>query len=132
MTTLTAKARRSADAHEYNSNLSACPGHQILTVISDKWATLVIAALADGPLRYGELRRIIAGASAKMLTQTLRRLEREGLVNRTVTLQVPVRVDYELTRLGQSLLPVQRAIRDWAEMHIEDVLAARERYDQVT
>ena len=91
--------------------------------------TLIVAALADGPLRHAELSRIVAGASQKMLTQTLRKLEREGLVSRTVTGAVPPRVDYELTGLGYGLLPIQRAIKAWAEQHIEDVHAARDRFD---
>ena len=101
----------------------------MLATLSDKWVTLVISALADGPLRYSGLSRTIPGASQKMLTQTLRTLERDGLVSRTVTAAVPVRVDYELTPLGHSLLPVQRAIKAWAETHIEQVHQARADYD---
>jgi DNA-binding HxlR family transcriptional regulator len=89
----------------------------------------VLSALADGPLRYSQISRTIAGASQKMLTQTLRKLERSGLITRAVTAAVPVRVDYELTPLGQSLLPIQRAIKAWAEQNIEQVQAARETYD---
>jgi DNA-binding HxlR family transcriptional regulator len=112
----------------YNANLKECPGHQLLATLSDKWVTLVLDALAEGPLRYNELSRIVAGASQKMLTQTLRTLERDGLVARSVTPAVPVRVDYELTPLGETLLPVQRAIKTWAETHIEEVHAARAAY----
>lgn len=130
MTTLTAQQRRESQARTYNANLRECPGHQVLAVLSDKWVTLVVSALADGPLRYNALSRVVAGASQKMLTQTVRRLEREGIVARTVTPDVPVRVDYELTGLGWTLLPVQRAIKDWAEAHIDEVEAARERYDR--
>jgi DNA-binding HxlR family transcriptional regulator len=90
---------------------------------------LVLAALSNGPQRYNEIARTVAGVSQKMLTQTLRTLERDGLATRTVTPTVPVRVDYELTDLGQSLLPVMRAIKDWAEAHMDDVLLARSRYD---
>lgn len=130
MATATAEARREARAREYNANLRECPGHQILAVLSDKWVTLVVSALADGPLRYNQLSRIVAGASQKMLTQTVRRLEREGIVTRTVTPEVPVRVEYELTDLGWNLLPLQRAIKDWAETHIAQVEDARRRYDE--
>jgi DNA-binding HxlR family transcriptional regulator len=91
--------------------------------------TLIVDALADGPLRHAELARIVAGASQKMLTQTLRKLERDGLVGRTVTASVPPRVDYGLTPLGRSLLPIQRAIKTWAETHIEAVHHARDLYD---
>ncbi|GAA1666608.1 helix-turn-helix domain-containing protein [Fodinicola feengrottensis] len=130
MATLSAAGRRDAESRDYNANLAECPGHQLLATLSDKWVTLVLSALADGPLRYSGISRIVAGASQKMLTQTLRKLERDGLVARSVTPSVPVRVDYELTALGESLLPVQRAIKTWAETHIEDVATAREAYDQ--
>jgi DNA-binding HxlR family transcriptional regulator len=128
MPTMTAAARREQERKEFNANLKECPGHQLLATLSDKWVTLVTAALADGPQRYNELSRTIAGASQKMLTQTLRTLERDGLVARTVTPTVPVRVDYELTELGRSLLPIQRAIKTWAETHITEVHAARDAY----
>ncbi|GHJ47200.1 transcriptional regulator [Catellatospora sp. TT07R-123] len=129
MATVSAAQRREQERYEYNAFLSECPGHQLLATLSDKWVTLAISALADGPLRYSGLSRVIPGASQKMLTQTLRTLERDGLVSRTVTPSVPVRVDYELTALGHSLLPVQRAIKSWAETHIEQVHQAREAYD---
>lgn len=129
MPTMTASAMRGQSKHEYNANLRECPGHQLLATLSDKWVTLILSALAEGPQRYNELSRTIAGASQKMLTQTLRTLERDGLVTRTVTPSVPVRVDYELTDLGSSLLPICRRIKDWAETHIEEVDAARTTYD---
>lgn len=128
MATMTAAARRRQQQDHYNANLKVCPGHQLLATLSDKWVTLVLSALADGPLRYSEISRVVAGASQKMLTQTLRKLERDGLVTRTVTPSVPVRVDYELTPLGTSLLPVQLAIKEWAEAHIAEVETARQRY----
>jgi DNA-binding HxlR family transcriptional regulator len=128
MPTMTAAARRAQSKREYNANLRECPGHQLLATLSDKWVTLVLSALADGPQRYNELSRTISGASQKMLTQTLRTLERDGLVARTVTPSVPVRVDYELTSLGTDLLPLTRAIKDWAETHIDEVNAARAAY----
>jgi DNA-binding HxlR family transcriptional regulator len=105
------------------------PSRQVLDALSDKWATLVLTALADSPRRYSELSRTIAGVSQKMLTQTLRMLERDGLVSRTMTVSVPVRVDYELTALGRTLLPVVRAIKDWSETHIAEVHADRGAYD---
>ena len=120
MTTQTAAQRRAQAGREYNANLRECPGHEVLATLSDRWVTLVLSALADGPLRHSELRRTVAGATQKMLTQTLRKLEREGLVSRTVA---------ALTVLGRSLLPVQRAVKEWAESHIAEVHAAREEYD---
>ncbi|MFI6480902.1 winged helix-turn-helix transcriptional regulator [Nonomuraea sp. NPDC050663] len=130
MATMSAADRREVLRREYNANLAECPGHEILATLSDKWVTLVLSALADGPLRHSEIARIVAGATQKMLTQTLRKLERDGLVQRTVTASVPPRVDYELTELGLGLLPIQRAVKAWAESHIAEVHAARARYDK--
>ena len=130
MPTRTAAERRERQRSEYNAYLAECPGHELLATLSDKWVTLVLSALADGSHRYSELSRTVAGASQKMLTQTLRKLERDGLITRTVTASVPVRTDYALTELGETLLPVQRAIKTWAETHIEQVHAARAEYQQ--
>ena len=129
MVTRSAAERRDEAQRAYNANLAECPGHDLLGTLSDKWLTLVVAALADGPLRYAELSREVAGASQKMLTQTLRKLERDGLVTRSVTAAVPVQVSYELTALGHELLPLQRAIKSWAETHITEVHRARAAYD---
>ncbi|RAY11584.1 transcriptional regulator [Actinomadura craniellae] len=114
---------------ECDANVIGGPGHEVLVMLSDKWVTLIVSALAGGPRRHSELARTVHGATRKMLTQTLRKLERNGLVTRTVTPSVPPRVDYELTRLGRSLLPHQRALKSWAESNIETIYAARERYD---
>jgi DNA-binding HxlR family transcriptional regulator len=129
MPTATADQRRQEARRRYNANLAECPGHEVLGVLSDKWVTLVVAALADGPLRHADVARTVAGATQKMLTETLRKLERDGLISRTVTPSVPARVDYALTPLGQDLLPLQRGIKAWAEAHIEHVHSARARYD---
>ncbi|MEC3956641.1 helix-turn-helix domain-containing protein [Nocardia sp. CDC153] len=129
MTTTTAAQRREQAKHDYNAFLAACPTHQMLDTISDKWVCLILAALGPGPLRYGEIRTIVAAVSNKMLTQTLRTLERDGLVTRAMTAQVPVRVDYSLTPLGQTLLPVLSQLQQWAEGHMDDVLAARAEFD---
>ncbi|MFI8961382.1 winged helix-turn-helix transcriptional regulator [Streptomyces sp. NPDC053493] len=130
MATRTAAERRADARRAYDAYLAECPSRQLLDRISDKWVTLLLNALADGPRRYAELGRTVAGVSQKMLTQTLRGLERDGLVTRTVTPSVPVRVDYALTPLGVSLLPVVRAIKEWADGHIEEVAAARAEYDR--
>ncbi|MGW4090909.1 winged helix-turn-helix transcriptional regulator [Nocardia sp. NPDC004750] len=130
MATKTAAQRRELAKQRYDAYVAECPTRQLLDRISDKWVSLVLAALADGPLRYGELNRIIAGVSPKMLTQTLRGLERDGLVERRITAEVPVRVDYELTPLGRSLQPVMSAVKAWAETRMDDVIAARARYDR--
>jgi DNA-binding HxlR family transcriptional regulator len=111
------------------NRVAECPTRQLLDAVSDKWACLVLGALGEGSKRHSELARRIAGVSQKMLTQTLRMLERDGLVTRTVTPSVPVRVDYELTPLGHSLLPVMVGIKDWAETHMNEVNAARRTND---
>jgi DNA-binding HxlR family transcriptional regulator len=130
MPTRTAAQQRARAKAEYNAFLAGCPSRQLLDRISDKWVALVLAALGgDGPQRYSELSRRLAGVSQKMLTQTLRSLERDGLVIRTVTPTVPVTVTYELTDLGLSLQHTMFAIKQWAEAHMDEVLAHREEYD---
>ena len=130
MPTRTAEQVREQSAFAFNAFMASCPTRQVMATIGDKWAGLVVNALADGPRRHGELRARIAGASQKMLTQTLRTLERDGLVTRTVTPSVPVRVDYELTELGLTLLPVLAALKRWSEEHFPRIEAAREQYDR--
>ncbi|RJL33219.1 winged helix-turn-helix transcriptional regulator [Bailinhaonella thermotolerans] len=130
MATRTAEERRRAEREAYDAYLASCPARQVLDRISDKWVSLVLNALGDGPLRYSGLSRRIAGVSQKMLTQTLRNLERDGLVSRTLTPSVPVRVDYALTPLGESLLPIMHAAKTWAETHIQEIHAAQSTYDQ--
>jgi DNA-binding HxlR family transcriptional regulator len=128
--TMTAAQRREEARQVYNAYVAECPSRQVLDAISDKWVTLVLSALADGPQRYSDLSRRIAGVSQKMLTQTVRQLERDGLATRTITPTVPVRVDYELTALGETILPVVVAIKQWSEAHITEINAARETYDE--
>ncbi|GAA4913676.1 HxlR family transcriptional regulator [Stackebrandtia albiflava] len=142
MPTTTAAQKRAQAKAEYDAFLAGCPSRQLLDRISDKWVALVLAALGgscphgrqrpgDGPqaMRYSELARQLAGVSQKMLTQTLRSLERDGLVTRTVTPTVPVTVSYELTGLGLSLQRVIGGVKSWAEEHMGEVLANREDYD---
>ncbi|AUY48048.1 helix-turn-helix domain-containing protein [Streptomyces sp. CB01881] len=129
MATTTAAQRRAAERAGFDAYLAECPARQLLDRIGDKWVSLVVNALADGPLRYSDLRRRLAGVSEKMLTQTLRALERDGLLTRTVTPSVPARVDYALTPLGTGLLPLMQSIKAWAEQNMPEVLAAREAYD---
>ncbi|MEU0407359.1 helix-turn-helix domain-containing protein [Streptomyces griseorubiginosus] len=129
MPTTTAAQRREQARAEYDAFIKGCPTNQLLDRLSDKWVSLVVAALSNGPMRYSDLSRKIAGVSPKMLTQTLRTLERDGILTRTITPSVPVRVDYELTPLGSSLAGLLTAVKTWAETHIEEVHEARERYD---
>ncbi|MDB4987976.1 MAG: transcriptional regulator, HxlR family [Myxococcaceae bacterium] len=126
----TASQRRREAKLAFDAFLSACPSRQLLEMISDKWVCLVVSALSTGSKRHGELARLIAGVSQKMLTQTLRALERDGLISRKVTATVPLRVDYELTELGRGLLPVLGAVKRWAEGNMETVLSARRAYAQ--
>jgi DNA-binding HxlR family transcriptional regulator len=110
-----------------------CPSRDLLDHIGSKWAVLVLGELGrNGTCRFGRLRQALAGVSEKMLTQTLRTLERDGLVSRTVHPEVPPRVEYELTPLGQTLREPLKALTEWSVRHIEEVITAREEYDQRT
>jgi DNA-binding HxlR family transcriptional regulator len=111
----------------YNAYAASCPTRQALDRIADKWTVLIIGLLGQRPHRFGELLRGIDGISQKMLTQTLRSLEFDGLVSRRVEPTVPVTVEYSLTATGRTLTEPLDAIRRWAEQHIEAVLAARSR-----
>jgi DNA-binding HxlR family transcriptional regulator len=107
-----------------------CPTRLILDRIGDKWSVLVVLCLTEGPRRFTELRRLIGGVTPKVLTQTLRTMERDGLVTRQVFAEVPPRVEYALTPMGLSLHRPIQAITDWAEENAEAVLAARARHDE--
>ncbi len=103
-----------------------CPTREILDRIGDRWTVLVIGTLHDGPQRFSQIARTVDGISQKMLTQTLRILERDGLVTRTQYPQIPPRVEYELTTLGRSLIEPLTALEKWAKDNMSKVLAARE------
>lgn len=111
----------------YNSQ---CPTRLVLDRIADKWTVLVMTTLESGPVRFNSLRRQIQGLSQKMLAQTLRQLERDGLVSRTAFATVPVTVEYALTPLGTTLAATIKPLADWAEKHIRDVERAQQRYDK--
>lgn len=111
----------------YNVYAASCPTRQALDRIADKWTALIVGCLALRPHRFGELLKAIEGISQKMLTQTLRSLETDGLVARRVRPTVPVTVEYSLTSAGQTLSGPLAAIRAWAEAHIDDIVAARAR-----
>jgi DNA-binding HxlR family transcriptional regulator len=140
MATTTAAQKRAQAKVEYDAFLAVCPSRKLLDRISDKWVALILAALGSGPecageprpMRYSELSRLLAGVSQKMLTQTLRSLERDGLISRTVVPTVPVTVSYELTELGLSLHKMMRGLKTWAETHMDDVLANRAMHDTGT
>ena len=108
-----------------------CPAvREVLSRVGDKWSVLVVVLLKDGPQRFSELRRAIEGISQRMLTLTLRSLERDGLVTRTIFPSIPPRVDYELTHLGETLLNPVAALADWAEENRTEIQAARAKFDR--
>lgn len=143
MATMTAAEHREQAKARYDAFLAACPSQQLLDRISNKWVTLILAALGNGSpqqlgadcagepraMRYSELARLLAGVSQKMLTQTLRGLERDGLLERRVYAVVPPKVEYTLTDLGRSLAREIAAIRSWAYAHMDEIDAARQAHD---
>lgn len=109
---------------------AACPAvREVLARVGDKWSVQIVAQLGEGPMRFSELRRAIEGISQRMLTLTLRGLERDGLVTRTVYPEIPPRVDYELTPLGDTLLDPLSTLADWADEHRTSIQEARTRFD---
>jgi DNA-binding HxlR family transcriptional regulator len=106
-----------------------CHARDVLDRVGDKWSVYVIALLGDGTRRFTDLRRSIEGISQRMLTVTLRGLERDGIVTRKVYPVVPPRVDYALTPMGQTLLATIRQLIEWADRHTEEIDTARARYD---
>lgn len=109
-----------------------CPLRDILDRVGDKWSVLVVVLLKGGKRRFSDLRRSIEGISQRMLTHTLRQLERDGLVLRTVYASVPMRVEYELTALGRTLIEPLSALAGWAENHRDAILSARAAYDSTS
>jgi DNA-binding HxlR family transcriptional regulator len=103
---------------------------QVLARVGDKWSVLIVMLLGAGPRRFNEIKRLVGGISQRMLTLTLRGLERDGLVLRTVTPTIPPRVDYELTVLGRSLQEPVVALGGWAQVHMAQIEVARARFDQ--
>ena len=110
-----------------------CPAiRDVLNRVGDKWSVQIVGLLGDGPMRFSELRRSIEGISQRMLTLTLRGLERDGLIERTVFPEIPPRVEYELTRLGETLLDPIRQLAEWAGDNRTSIQAAREKFDAAT
>jgi DNA-binding HxlR family transcriptional regulator len=121
-----------ADLREFggaDAYLRSCPSRDVLDVIGSKWTVLIVPALIDRPMRFGELRRRLDGITQKSLTQALRQLERDGFVTRTQYPTIPPRVDYALTPLGRKVAGLLGSIRDWAEENLVEVLTARAHYD---
>jgi len=111
----------------YDAFQRTCPSHAVLEMLASKWVYLVVCALRRGRMRNGELARKLEGITPKMLTQTLRVLERDGLVRREIFPVIPPRVEYELTELGQNLAGLLNQIRTWSEQHVPDIKDARAR-----
>ncbi|MFD9223730.1 winged helix-turn-helix transcriptional regulator [Streptomyces sp. NPDC060064] len=103
---------------------SECPCRDVLDVLASKWSALAIGAMADGPQRFGSLQRRLQGVSPKVLTNTLRRLELHGFVDRTVYPAVPLHVEYELTELGRGVAVPLGQLRGWVELHLDDIRSA--------
>ncbi|MWV60813.1 winged helix-turn-helix transcriptional regulator [Rathayibacter sp. VKM Ac-2754] len=118
------------DRPDLDPYAAGCPSRRLLDRIGDRWTVLVVGALGDGPLRFSAIRRIVEGVSQKMLTQTLRGLERDGLVTRTVYAEVPPRVEYELTAAGRTLQEPLKALERWSIEHFGQVAASWETYDE--
>jgi DNA-binding HxlR family transcriptional regulator len=116
-------------SHKHVTHNSCLAVREVLNRVGDKWSVLIVQLLADGPKRFSELRRMIEGISQRMLTLTLRGLERDGLVTRTVYPVVPARVEYELTDLGRTLRKPIQALAKWAQENREGIRLARDRFD---
>jgi DNA-binding HxlR family transcriptional regulator len=114
---------------EFDVMMDACPTRQVLGRIADKWTMLIVLALEDGTLRFSQLRSRVQGVSQKMLTQSLRALERDGMVSRKVYATVPVTVEYSLTPLGVSLGPAVSTLRNWAYENMANIESARKCFD---
>ncbi len=110
---------------EHDVYLAMCPCRSLLDLLANKWSTLAIGALEDGPRRFGELQRKLEGISPKVLTQTLRRLEDAGFLDRTIMPAVPLHVEYELTDLGQSAAVPLAHLRSWAVQNIDAATSAK-------
>jgi DNA-binding HxlR family transcriptional regulator len=116
--------------HLPNANTEDCRAvSSILARVGDKWTVLIVVLLGDGPKRFNEIKRTVGGISQRMLTFTLRGLERDGLVTRTVFPTTPQRVDYELTKLGSTLWKAVQPLGAWAREHVSEILKSRKRFD---
>lgn len=117
---------------EWNPYQKNCPTRLVLDRIADKWSVLILVKLRSGPIRFNTLRREIEGISQKVLSQTLKELERDGLVHRKVFPTVPVTVEYSITPLGNTLSSAVKSITDWAESNMDTILTAQQEFDSRT
>jgi len=119
-----------ANTCRYNTMFALCPSREVLAHVANKWTVLILGVLTEDTTRFNELRRRVQGITQKVLTQTLRDLERLGFVSRKVYAEVPPRVEYSLTPLGRSLVRVLDNVRQWADTHTGEVLAAQQRFER--
>jgi DNA-binding HxlR family transcriptional regulator len=117
-------------ANRFDALSATCPARAILASVANKWTVLVLSVLTEDTARFNELRRRVQGVTQKALTQTLRDLERLGLVSRRIYAEVPPRVEYSLTPLGHSLCKVLDNIKEWTESHAPDVMQAQQRFER--
>lgn len=129
MPTETMTKERACIQQGYNVFHKNCPARMVFDRLADKWALLIVHMLEEKPIRFNQLRREIEGVSQKVLSQTLRKLERDGLVNREVIASVPVAVEYSLTELGRTLAEAVHPLKIWSEANIETVLKSQRAYD---
>jgi DNA-binding HxlR family transcriptional regulator len=114
-----------------NVYAALCPSRDVLALVGEKWVSLIVSALEGKVMRFGELKRVCEGISQKMLTQTLRKLERDGMVMRTLYADVfPIKSEYRLTELGKNLLPIVQAAKSWAEKNLHQIEENRVLYDK--
>ncbi len=129
---LVSAAKPRASQSPPNPYDSKCPTRVVLDRIGDKWTVLVLGLLCERPLRFNQMRRKIDGLTQKMLSQTLKALDRDGLVARKVNATMPVTVEYSITPLGATLAATVEELQRWARDHIEEVVQAQRRYDSAT
>lgn len=125
------------DVHEATARVefvdaSSCEARQVLDMVADKWSLYVVAVLGAGPARFTDIKRSIGGISQRMLTVTLRRLERDGILTRTVLAVMPPNVTYELTSMGHTLVEAIEPLIDWSTNHLEEIAAAQRRFDRAS
>ncbi|MCX2563478.1 MULTISPECIES: winged helix-turn-helix transcriptional regulator [Acetobacter] len=126
---VTTRKLREVPSDHYNVFAKECPARMVLDRIGDKWALLILDHLKSGKTRFNELKRSVGGISQKVLSGVLKTLERDGLIYREVYPTVPVTVEYSLTPLGETLTEAISAVTHWAELHMKEILSAREAYD---
>lgn len=126
----TRASQEGSRSRRYDVYQQSCPTRMVLDRLADKWAVLILGRLDDEPRRFNQLRREIGGVSQKVLSQTLKNLERDGLVTRRAFATVPVTVEYAITPLGQSLQSTVRGLTKWAETHVDAVLASQRQFDR--